>query len=53
MGDLGPLSVCFLEQLRPLLRAWAFATYYIKVLFAVISAMICTDSVVLAILPPC
>jgi hypothetical protein len=28
METLGATSVCLLEQLRPLLRAWAFVTYY-------------------------
>jgi hypothetical protein len=30
MEHLGVISVCFLEQLRPLLRAWTFVTYYIN-----------------------
>jgi hypothetical protein len=29
MGNLGAISVCLLEQLRPLLCMWTFVTYYI------------------------
>jgi hypothetical protein len=27
MENLGAISVCLLEQLRPLLRTWTFVTY--------------------------
>jgi hypothetical protein len=29
--NLGAISVCFLEQMRPLLRTWTFVTYYCMV----------------------